>query len=330
MSDSDEHQIRHEVTGQESSRSEEAIAWFSRLRSERCSAEERRAFEAWRKRSPDHANSFEEVCALWDDPALQAAAVQAVQASDRRDGVRRVSSRWLARVAVAATVAGLVIAAGLQLDIPLRLASDYRTSTGERQIVQLPDHSTVTLNTQSAIAADFDGTARRVHLLRGEAFFQVAPDKQKAFVVESRQITTRAVGTAFLVREEPDGIRVTVAEGVVELAPSRPGWTPIQLTVRQQVSIGRDGPGPVQDVELATATAWLRGRLVVDGVRLGDVIDELRRYHPGAILIWNRAVNDILVSGSYDLADPAGVLAALVQTLPIQMARITDRFVLLF
>lgn len=237
--------------------------------------------------------------------------------------------RWWIYGGAAAAVAGLLMIAGL-LDLPLRLGSDYWTATGERQVVLLPDHSTVTLNTRSAIDADFDGTARRIHLLKGEAFFQVVPDEQKAFVVESRQITTRAVGTAFLVREGPDGIGVTVTEGVVELAPSEPGWTPLQLTVGQQVAVGSKGPGPVRNIDPSHATAWLRGRLVVDDVRLADVIEELRRYHPGTIQVWNRAVNDIRVSGSYNLADPTAVLTTLAQTLPIRMARFTDRVVILF
>lgn len=333
MSAFEEPKTRDAVIGQESSVSEEAIAWFTRLRSEQCSAKERQAFESWRKRSSAHAMAFDEARALWNDPALQAAAFEAARTSVRVDQPDRTHSgslRRLIRFAMAAAVAGLVTAVVLQLDIPLRLASDYRTSMGERQVVQLSDHSTVTLNTGSAIDAELDGTVRWVHLLKGEAFFQVYPDKQKAFVVDSRQITTRAVGTEFLVREVPDGIRVTVAEGVVELAPIQPGWTPIQLTVGQQVSVGSNGPGPVHDVDLNHATAWLRGRLVVDDARLADVIDELRRYHPGTIQVWNGAVNEIRVSGSYNLADPTGVLTTLAQTLPIRMARVTDRFVILF
>ena len=180
------------------------------------------------------------------------------------------------------------------------------------------------------MSTEFDATSRRVHLLKGEAFFQVAPDKQKAFLVDSRRMTTRAVGTAFLVREEPDGIRVTVTEGVVELAPSRPGWLPVQVTAGQQVFVQSNGPESVREVDLTQVTGWLRGRLVVDNVPLGEVIEELCRYHPGIIRVWSSAVRNIRVSGSYDLSDPAGVLTALAQTLPIRMASLTDRIIILF
>lgn len=333
MSDVDDRDITQAVTGDESLLAEEAIAWFTRLRSVQCSAEERRAFESWRTQSPAHTIAFDEAGVLWNDPALGSAAAQRAYTSGVVHGGGRASPgsfRWLARFAAAAAVTGLLVTAGFQLDLPLRLTSDYRTSTGERQVVQLSDRSTVTLNTRSAISAAFDAASRRVHLLKGEAFFQVAHDTEKAFAVDSRHIITRAVGTEFLVREEPDGIRVTVIEGIVELAPAQPGWTPIRLSVGQQVSVGALGPGPVREIDVASATAWLRGRLVVDDARLGDVLDELRRYHPGMIQVWNSGVNDIRVSGSYNLTDPAQVVTTLAQTLSIRMARFTDRVVILF
>jgi len=333
MSDSDNHYLPPTVTDPASALSEEAIAWFARLRSERCSADERRAFESWRNQTPAHAAAYEEVSGLWDDPALRLAATKAVRASiglERHAPVRRWSQSWLRYAAVAATIAGLVALVDLEIDIPLRLTSDYRTSTGEQQVVRLSDRSSVTLNTRSAIGSAFDDQTRRVNLLKGEAFFQVAPDKGKPFVVQSRLITTRAVGTEFLVREELDGIRVTVTEGVVELAPIQPVWPPIQLTAGQQVSVAPDGPGSVREVDLDQATAWLRGRLVVEDARLGDVIEELRRYHSGTIQVWNSAVNEIRVSGSYNITDPAAALLALAETLPVRMAQFTGRIVILF
>ncbi|MEK6763093.1 MAG: FecR family protein [Nitrospirota bacterium] len=333
MSDFDDRSVKQALTGDESSLAEEAIAWFTRLRSDRCSAEARRAFESWRSQSPAHAIAFEEACALWNDPALGSAAALRAQSSGVIYGRERASSgsfRWLTRLAAAAAVAGVLVTAGLQLDIPLRLTSDYNTSTGERQVVQLSDRSTVTLNARSAISTEFDVASRRVHLLKGEALFQVAHDTEKAFVVDSRHITTRAVGTEFLVREELEGIRVTVIEGIVELAPAQPGWAPIRLSVGKQVSVGANGPGLVRDIDVASASAWLRGRLVVNDARLGDVLEELRRYYPGTIQIWDSSVNDIRVSGSYNLTDPARVFTTLAETLPIRMARITDRVVILF
>jgi len=332
MSTPDAHPDTPPFTSDEEALAEQAIAWFARLRSEPVSLEDRQAFEAWRRQSPLHAQAYENICALWDDPALKTAAANAAHSSVpiQRKDVRRASRRWLTRFSVAAAIAGLVITASLQWDLPLRVAADHMTATGERRIVQLPDRSTVTLNTQSAIATDFGGPSRRIRLLRGEALFQVQSDRQRPFVVDNQNILTRAVGTEFVVREEPSGIRVTVVDGVVELAPNQRNWAPIQVTAGQQVTVDTNGPGMPHEIDAQAAIAWSRGRLIFDGARLADVVEELRRYHTGIIVLWNPAVGDLRVSGSYSLADPTGILTTLAQTLPIRMARLTDHVVVLF
>ena len=312
---------------------DQAAAWFARLRSSQVSPEEREAFEMWRRECPAHQAAYEEVCELWDDRSLKAAARHAALDTVSIPGHiddPDIPRPWLTRVALAVTVAGLAIAVTLQAELPLRFAADYRTATGDRRVVSLPDQSTVILNTRSAIAMDFSEDGRRIRLLRGEAFFQVQPDLTRHFVVENRKILSKAVGTAFIVREEPNGIRLTVTEGIVEVAPSQPGWHPVQVTAGQQIDIDQRGTGPRRHIDITTATAWLRDRLVVEDAPLGDVIDELCRYHPGTIVVWNDAIRTIRVSGSYNLADPSGAVTALVQSLPIRMASLTDRLIVLF
>lgn len=330
MPTSDERPPFDPPLGEEPTPSDEALAWFARLRSGRLSPEERREFDRWRQNSPGHARAFDEVCELWDDPALKAAALVADERSPFLGSTAPPRRRRLTRMLQAAAVAALVIGLGLQLDLPTRLTADQQTAAGERRTIQLPDRSTVTLNTDSALAVQFNAATRRVRLLKGEAWFQVQPEEGRAFIVESGRLLTRAVGTEFLVREERQGVRVTVVEGMVELAPNGPAWAPLRVEAGRQVSVDAGGPGPVREADLSTATAWLKGRLVVDNVRLGDLVGELRRYHAGAILVVNPSIADIKVSGSYTLADPAGVLTTLTQTLPVRMARLTNRLVILF
>lgn len=330
---SDDDRSQLSVPDSSSLLADQATEWFARIRSEDCSAEVRQAFESWRDRTSAHAAAYEKVVALWNDPALQSAARQAAHASigiESNGPVGRRFPHWLKQTAIAATIAGLIVPIGLALDLPILLTSEFSTSPGERQVVRLSDGSVVTVNTRSAIGTAYDDRNRRVDLLKGEAFFQIAPDTTKAFVVLSHGITTRAVGTEFLVRQELDGVRVTVSEGVVELAPVHHGWTPVQVTAGKQIVVSSGGPGPVRDVSVGRATAWLRGRLVVEDVRLADVIEELHRYHSGAIVVWDSSINEIRVSGSYNLADPTAALRALTETLPVRMMRFTDHLVVLF
>lgn len=312
---------------------EQALAWFVRLRSDSLSQEDRRAFESWRRQSSAHALAFDEVSRLWDDHALKAAAESAAAVGSGFPSTQRWAFpqnrqiwQW-AGVAVACT---LVIVLAYRLDLVVRLTADHRTATGEQLQVELPDRSTATLNTGSAIAVNFDGLTRKVRLLDGEAFFEVETDRDRPFVVEGRQIFSRAVGTKFVVHRQSRGIRVTVVEGIVELAPSEGGWEPIRLTAGRQAIADSHAVGPVQEVNLATTTAWLRGRLVFENAKLSEVIEELRRYHHGIIWILDPSIREVRVSGSYTLADPDGILTTLAQTLPIRIARLTDRVAVLF
>ncbi|BCA56638.1 hypothetical protein W02_37780 [Nitrospira sp. KM1] len=74
----------------------------------------------------------------------------------------------------------------------------------------------------------------------------------------------------------------------------------------------------------------MRGRLVFDNVSLEQVVTEIRRYHNGLIILWNPALANIRVSGSYNLSDTTAILTTLTQTLPIHLTRLTDRLVILF
>ncbi|HNP61847.1 MAG TPA: hypothetical protein PKM72_13460, partial [Nitrospirales bacterium] len=83
-------------------------------------------------------------------------------------------------------------------------------------------------------------------------------------------------------------------------------------------------------VDLSTVSAWLNGRLIVNGVPLEQVIDEVRRYYPGTILLLNQPIRDMHVTGTYNLEDPSKSLSLLAKTFPTHMFNLANRFVILF
>lgn len=311
----------------------EAIAWVIRLGNERLSPEDRRAFEGWLGRSPLHAEAFKSVADVWRDPQLHQAAVLAAKQVERclhAATKPAIFSRWGARAAAAAACITLLAFFSSQFDVAINLQSDYKTGTGERRTVELPDRSLVTLNTRSALALSFDGTTRRVRLLKGEALFQVHHDPARPFIVESPHAATRAVGTAFVVRSDADRDQVSVLEGIVEVGVRGGDGVRERVTAGFQIRMEAglvEQPAPL---DTATAGAWVRGRLVVNDVSFAQVLEELRRYYPGTILLLNQEVGDTRVTGTYDVDDSAGALALLVETLPVQMIGFADHLAILF
>src|SRR3546814_2061558 len=95
--------------------------------------------------------------------------------------------------------------------------TSYATSVGEIRRVPLADGSIAAINTASAIDVKLDDAARHVRVVEGEAWFQVARDKQRPFVVAAGRARVRAVGTAFSVRRRAGGADVLVTEGEVEV-----------------------------------------------------------------------------------------------------------------
>ncbi|WP_263143677.1 FecR family protein [Pseudomonas sp. RIT-PI-AD] len=292
---------------------EQALEHLAELHSGRADAERHAAFAQWRAQSPAHAHAAATAEALWN-------ALPRTRAARRhRQGAPGRVRRGLP-LAIAACLA--VVAVGLALPT-LRPGgyADYRTQTGERRLIELADGSRVWLNSDSALSEDFSPGLRRLRLLRGEALFEVAKDPARPFVVEAAGGRVRAVGTRFDVDSRGPRVRVDVSEGVVQVDSA--GGQPVSLAAGQRLSYRERGaPGAVQPLDLYSASAWQRGKLIFNRRPLGEVLDELERYLPGRILLTDRDLGRHRVSGVFDLDDPAALLTTLERLQPVRITRL--------
>jgi transmembrane sensor len=94
-----------------------------------------------------------------------------------------------------------------------------QTERGERREVALADGSVVQVDPETRLRVEYEARWRRVMLERGRALFRVAKDPNRPFLVQVRDTTVRAVGTAFAVEQHPQSVIVTVAEGRVAVFP---------------------------------------------------------------------------------------------------------------
>ncbi|MDA7948566.1 MAG: FecR domain-containing protein [Hyphomicrobiaceae bacterium] len=239
----------------------------------------------------------------------------------------RAHGEWTERTTTRKAVfAGLALAASLVVavfagDIWLALLSDHRTASGEQARVMLPDGSTAWLNTDSAIGIDYSGKQRRIDLLRGEAYFAVSSNPHVPFVVSAGGHLTRAVGTAFAVRDKSSQVSVTVTEGRIEVLPEgsssreKKAAGNVQAIADQQVIYRSDGSAmSVKAVDSNMILAWRNGKIVFDDVSFESAIAELDRYRPGRILIAPTVAANKLVSGVFSpasLDSAIGTLAAM-------------------
>jgi len=293
---------------------EQAMAWWVRCDAGPLSKEDQTKFEAWLAEDAAHRAAFDDASRLFRE-------VQAMWAGSAPVWRQR---RWRAP-ALALLAASLAIFFWFN-ELSLLWRSDFRTGTGETRLVTLEDGSRVQLSARSAIAVNYKGGQRRLGLLQGEVWFQVAPDAARPFVVDVADGTVTALGTAFDIATERNQAEVSVAEHRVEVAS---GSQNVIVEEGQQSVFGAGAPiTRPQSVDLFMITSWRRGRLIFDDQPLSEVLEKLGRYHHGYFLA-SPSVQRLRVTGSFDAANPLGTVRALEVSLNLHITYLTDYLVYL-
>jgi len=217
-------------------------------------------------------------------------------------------------------IAGLsAIAAGLVAAVvaPRLLAQRYGTTLGEIRRVPMGDGSVAAINTDSELEVNMRPRLRAVKLERGEAWFEVAKDPERPFVVESGPVRVRAVGTAFSVRKREAGSDILVTEGVVEVW-TKDGKTPPRRVAAGQRVFAENDVGvltpPKADVDLGRQLAWRDGQIVLDGQTLAEAAAEFNRYNDRKIEVADTRLADERFVGWFRTNDPEGFAQAAATT----------------
>ncbi|MBL8267407.1 FecR family protein, partial [Steroidobacter sp.] len=174
----------------------EAAAWLARLHGPGRDAEFEAGLQRWLREKPANARAFERMTDSWE----LATSVAAGQFPRRTVRERPAPSlRWALAAGVA--VIGMLVAVAVHL---MTRAPSYATLIGEQRTVRLDDGSRISLNSLSRIVVDYSSRQRLVRLEEGEAYFEVASNPRRPFVVVAGNREVTAVGTTFTVRHEPD------------------------------------------------------------------------------------------------------------------------------
>ena len=307
----------------------EAAAWIAKLDAGHLSAADLSSLREWSGTSKQHRDMLEHVASEWDDLAVLALS----RALDQKQVVPGDHSTWRA-FANAAVVAGVTVLFGAlgwfiqstTVDATYVAANgQYVTAIGEQRIVSLPDGSEVYVNTNSHLEVTYGDAARSLRLLQGEAFFDVAPDAEKPFVVRAGRGEVVAIGTAFAVRlETTESVRVTVSEGRVavgraisdtlRLQPTKTIDTATQVSKGETVVFDGTTIDPLQTLDwpqLSGRLAWRDGMLRFTDEPLSTVIAEVTRYTPREIVISDPSLRDLAFSGYFRTGDTAALLSTL-------------------
>lgn len=299
-----------------------------RLNSGSADAVLRADFAAWRDSSFEHAKAYDRLDALWTSQELTS-ALQEV-ADENRPLSRRtnpvVARHWPMALAASVAVLGLVAWQGPEL--LLRSRADFLTERGIIASHALPDGSTVTLNTGSAIATDFAAGRRHVTLLRGEAFFDVKPDRDHPFTVSGLSSEATVTGTAFSLEAEAGEDRLTVAEGHV-LFRSRREAEPVEVVAGQTAKTG-DATTPIPvDVDVVQSLSWRQGRIAIVDLPVWQALEELQRYRAAPVVLANLERRDLTVTGDFRIDDIDGAVVSLAAAAGLSATELPGTILLL-
>ena len=300
-----------------------AIAWQLCLDCGNGSDVEQAEFTKWYSASDEHARAWLQLGML--DHRFSTASVPARNALLKaRTGVQERARKIGSGLASVALACGLALFAGKNyLPVDYWMA-DQRTATGEQRQLRLADGTLLNLNTHSAVDVRFDDSTRRIILQEGEIMVETGHGDPRPFIVQTRDGSLRALGTRFMVKREDDGTRLSVLQSRVEAHPENS----VEQTIYnegQQVLMHRDRLGQMLAVSPG-ADAWTRGMLVLDNVRLADMVSELNRYQRGHLGV-DPEVADLRITGSFPLNNIELALNALMPTLPVQIQQRTPWWV---
>ncbi|AZB57836.1 FecR family protein (plasmid) [Cereibacter sphaeroides] len=299
---------------------DEALSWFVRMNSGDATEADRARHASWLAADPRHRSEYARLGGIWRDlDALRdPRQITQMPAAPRALSRRMVLSGSMA----AGLVGGYVSLNGL----PDFLRSTEHTGTGETRRAVLEDGSTVDLDAETAFALEFDDQVRGLHLQRGRALFDIAPDP-RPFSVRAEGGTITALGTRFSVHLWDGSATVAVEQHAVTLQTA--GLGEIQLEEGERISFGNGAHEAVEPFDAEIQTAWLRGKLIFEDRPLRQVLADVNRYRRGTIQVTSARLLDMRVSGIFDIANPDGVLEAIENTLPVRSTHVTRYLVVL-
>jgi len=254
------------------------------------------------------------VKATLDDPALAEALDSAASFGRLSDeDVRAMRAARRRRLATGSAMAiGLMIgvgmwhAAGVGVEAPI--VAHYETQRGQLLTVALADGSKLQLNGATNLDVRFDKDQRHVTMRRGEAYFDVAHENSRPFVIEAGGARTSVLGTAFDIDLASREVKLAVYRGAVRFGAVGGDGVTVSSGWRSRFSDGIAGAPTRFDV---TQQDWRENWLDTDDVRLGDLVEALNRRGGPLILAPPPQLAKLTLSGRFKLDNPGQLLGVI-------------------
>ena len=308
----------------------DAAVWVARLHGPNRTKEAEAGLRRWLADDPQHPVAFEMMTETWERSArLRRRPIEKV-ASWEAVGFRLRFSYAAFAIAATAVVAVIGTLFYLHTDV-------ITTGIGEFRTLTLQDGTRVFMDSNTRLSVHYEKAQRQVRLDSGEAFFEVAKNPHRPFLVRASGHLIRDLGTEFDVRSDAQGLAVTLVEGKVTVSPMSaapdggvlrdasgspslrallpPGQLrAFALSAGERLTFASTGVSRIDYPPLGIVTAWERGQVVLDNTSLPDAVAEMNRYSQQRIVLQGAAAGRIRVSGVFQAGDSQNFAAAVART----------------
>lgn len=317
---------------------EAASYWLIKHDADSLSPDDQRAFESWLAVSSTHREAYERAQSMWDNFEQDADPAELRVLRTAALGVAPAPKPW-PRIAAVAAICGIAASLALSLKSAHDIKSDvvttssaptptekYSTARNERSTVTLSDGTVVTLNLGTTLNVAFTPAERFVRIIQGQAFFEVAKNPLRPFVVAAADRRVTALGTQFDVRLDPDRIEVVLLEGKVAVDHTTPTMlerlnvrkSHVELKPGEKLVAALGEPVTVTDTNAQRVTSWRQGWVVFENETVGTAVAELNRYADRPLTVPDESVRNLRLSGVFRVGQPDRFAAIIQELLPVK------------
>ena len=211
--------------------------------------------------------------------------------------------------------------------------SERANPNGQKSKIILTDGTVVWLNAASKLRfpENFNSAERKV-FLEGEAYFDVARDESRPFLIQTKTAVTTVLGTSFNIKSyEKEPVQVTVASGRVKVNKSgiSTGKDELILAKNEQITIHPEsGKFDKKNVDVEYFLSWKEDVIRFENTKLSEVAKTLERWYDKKIIIANEQLNDCVLIAEYKNEKLYNVLQSLKFSLGIDYEVLDDEIII--
>lgn len=303
---------------------ETAAAWFYRLQDMESDHPDRSRFETWLLENTAHQAAFQEVEEI-SRKLNSMHEVGKLSSALKHQQLNKRSSR----IKTSITVLGFALCAilghlGYQhwQTQPLSQLS-ASANVGQTRTQQLEDGSTLTINSKSQLEITYYRDKRLVKLKHGEVIFEVVPDANRPFIVDSGSTRITVLGTRFAVNRLSNMVRVSVDHGRVQVASQQNSASernqPIIVTDQQVAEVLQQRQPVRVNRSAEDGFSFAQGVVTFDNAGIEEITETLARYREAPILLQHADMVPQKISARVSAQNIEAFLSRLPKLMPVKV-----------